>query len=212
VCGPDPFPALVRDLQAVIGREARAQVRSLLGGAPDAVVACVGGGSNALGIFSGFVEDRAVALFGVEPAGRGLDTDRHGATLGLGTAGLLHGARTYVLQSEDGQILESHSMAAGLDYPGVGPEHAALKESGRATYCAATDDEAIGAFERLSATEGIIPAFESAHALAFATSAVERGHVRDGAALLVNLSGRGDKDLTTYFEHRAEGDGAGRRP
>jgi tryptophan synthase beta chain len=201
VCGPDPFPSLVRDLQAVIGREARAQCQRVLGGAPDAVVACVGGGSNAIGIFAGF-RGGGAALIGVEPGGEGLDSGRHGATLGRGTIGLLHGARTYVLQDGDGQIRESHSVSAGLDYPGVGPEHAALKQSGGARYVAATDDEAVEAFELLSRTEGIIPAFESAHALAFVLNAVQRGELDSGARVLVNLSGRGDKDLAAWFRMR----------
>jgi tryptophan synthase beta chain len=200
VCGPDPFPRLVRDFQAIIGRESRAQWRRRFGGLPDAVVACVGGGSNALGIFHGFLRDAGVRLFGVEPAGRGLDTGLHGATLLRGRAGLLHGARTLVLQDEEGQVLEPHSVAPGLDYPGVGPEHAFLKDSGRARYVAATDDEALDAFERLSRSEGIIPAFESAHALAFALKAVGEGALAAGSRVLVNLSGRGDKDLETYFQ------------
>lgn len=204
VCGPDPFPRLVRDLQSVIGREAKAQVRRYLGGLPTAVAACVGGGSNAMGIFSGFQADPDVQLFGLEPAGRGTDTKEHGATLNRGRPGLLHGARTYVLQDQDGQVLESHSVAAGLDYPGVGPEHAQLKDSGRALYIPVADDEAISAFEMLSRTEGIVPAFESAHALAFARTAVERGHLPAGSSLLINLSGRGDKDLETYFRHCQE--------
>ncbi len=204
VCGPDPYPRLVRDLQSVIGREAKAQCRRHLGALPTAVAACVGGGSNAMGIFSGFQSDPDVQLFGLEPAGRGIDTEEHGATLNRGRPGLLHGARTYVLQDQDGQVLESHSVAAGLDYPGVGPEHAQLKDSGRALYIPVADDEAISAFELLSRTEGIVPAFESAHALAFASTAVERGHLPAGASLLINLSGRGDKDLETYFNHCQE--------
>ncbi|MCA8943694.1 MAG: tryptophan synthase subunit beta [Planctomycetes bacterium] len=204
VCGPDPFPSLVRDLQSVIGREAKAEFEQRFGGLPDAVTACVGGGSNAIGIFDAFLGDDSVAIFGVEPAGSGVHTDRHGATLGRGTAGLLHGARTYVLQDEDGQITHSHSVAAGLDYPGVGPQHAALKDSGRVRYEAVDDAAAIAAFEALSRTEGIVPAFESAHALAFARAAVDRGWLPHGSRLLVNLSGRGDKDLDTYFRvHRA---------
>jgi tryptophan synthase beta chain len=192
VCGPDPFPSLVRDLQAVIGREARAQCEGALGGPPDAVVACVGGGSNALGIFAGF-RDGSAALIGVEPAGAGLQSAHHGATLGRGTIGLLHGARTYVLQDPDGQIRESHSIAAGLDYPGVGPEHSYLKDTGRATYVAITDREALAAFQRLARTEGIISALETAHAVA---------HVLDlaptlprEATIIINHSGRGDKDV-----------------
>jgi tryptophan synthase beta chain len=202
VCGPDPFPRLVRDLQAVIGREARAQWSEQVGGDPDAVIACVGGGSNAIGIFQGFVGQDDVRLFGVEPAGRGVATGHHGATLVAGAIGLLHGARTYVLQDRDGQIGESHSMAAGLDYPGVGPEHAFLKDTGRAEYLAVTDDAALAAFEELSRCEGIIPAFESAHALAFASQAVAAGHLPAGARVLVNVSGRGDKDLDTYFRRQ----------
>lgn len=204
VCGPDPFPRLVKELQSVIGREAREQWSDQVGGSPDAVIACVGGGSNAIGIFQGFVGESEVKLFGVEPAGRGVDTGHHGATLVAGTIGLLHGARTYVMQDEDGQIGESHSVAAGLDYPGVGPEHAFLKDSGRAVYVAVTDDAAIAAFEELSQCEGIIPAFESAHALAFASQAVEAGHLPEGARVLVNVSGRGDKDLDTYFQRKEE--------
>ena len=193
----------MRELQAVIGVEASAQWTEQVGGRPDAVVACVGGGSNAIGIFQAFRDDPAVRLIGVEPAGRGIDTTQHGATLGRGSIGLLHGARTYVLQDADGQIGESHSLAAGLDYPGVGPEHAFLKDSGRATYHAVGDDDAVSAFESLSASEGIIPAFESAHALAFVSSAVASGHLPEGARVLVNVSGRGDKDLDSYFRLRA---------
>jgi len=208
VCGPDPFPRLVRDLQAVIGREARRQCLRHFGELPAAVAACVGGGSNAIGIFSGFLDDAGVRLIGVEPAGKGLDTHEHGATLGRGSPGLLHGARTYIMQDAEGQIEESHSVAAGLDYPGVGPEHAALKDAGRATYLAATDLEALAAFELLSRTEGIVPAFESAHALALALFAVERGHLKAGDRLLINLSGRGDKDLDTWIGLRGKGDEA----
>jgi len=204
VCGPDPFPRLVGELQSVIGREARAQWQKTRGGLPDAVVACVGGGSNAIGIFRGFLDDEAVQLIGVEPGGRGIDTHAHGATLERGRPGLLHGARTYVLQDADGQIEDSHSVAAGLDYPGVGPEHAALFERGRARYVAATDDEAIAAFELCARAEGIVPAFESAHALAFARRAVDRGELPEGARIIVNLSGRGDKDMASYLAMRAE--------
>jgi tryptophan synthase beta chain len=199
VCGPHPFPSLVRDLQAVVGREARAQWRRSAGGLPDAVIACVGGGSNAAGLFAGFLDDGAVSLLGAEAAGRGLDTREHAATLSRGVPGLLHGARTYVLQDGDGQVQETHSIAAGLDYPGVGPEHAALRDSGRARYAAVGDADAIEAFELLARTEGIVPAFESAHALALALRAVADGLLPAGARVLVNLSGRGDKDLTAYF-------------
>jgi tryptophan synthase beta chain len=206
VCGPHPFPRLVRDFQAVIGREAKAQWRRRYGGLPEAVVACVGGGSNAMGIFHAFVGDESVRLIGVEPGGRGVATGRHGATLVAGSPGLLHGARTYVLQDVEGQIQEPHSVSAGLDYPGVGPEHAFLKDRGRARYVAVTDEEALEAFEMLSRLEGIIPAFEPAHALAFLLKAVREKELREGAKVLVNLCGRGDKDLDTYFayfEHRA---------
>ncbi len=197
--GPHPFPRLVRDFQAVIGREAKRQWRRELGGLPDVVVACVGGGSNAIGIFHAFVPEKSVRLVGVEPGGAGLESGRHGATLVRGTPGLLHGARTMVLQDDEGQIREPHSISAGLDYPGVGPEHAYLQEIGRATYVAATDEEALDAFEVLSATEGIIPAFEPSHALAFVLRARQSGEIAAGARVLVNLCGRGDKDLETYF-------------
>ncbi len=203
VCGPHPFPRLVRDFQAVIGREARSQWRKRFGGLPDAVVACVGGGSNAIGIFHAFVLKKRVKLIGGEPGGEGVHTKKHGATLVAGTAGLLHGARTSVLQDEEGQILEAHSVSAGLDYPGVGPEHAYLRDSGRAQYLAITDDEALDAFEKLSELEGIIPAFEPAHALAFLMKAVREEALPKGARVLMNLCGRGDKDLDTYFTHFA---------
>jgi tryptophan synthase beta chain len=163
------------------------------------VVACVGGGSNAIGIFHAFVPDEEVKLIGVEPGGRGIATGQHGATLVAGTPGLLHGARTYVLQDEEGQILEAHSVSAGLDYPGVGPEHAFLRDRGRARYVAVTDEEAIDAFEKLSELEGIIPAFEPAHALAFLLKAVRERELPEGARVLLNLCGRGDKDLDGYF-------------
>jgi tryptophan synthase beta chain len=178
--GPSPYPELVRELQAVIGVESREQMLAVEGRLPDAVVACVGGGSNAIGIFAGFVDDEAVRLVGVEAAGA--------ASLGSGRAGVLHGARSSLLADDDGQILDAHSISAGLDYPGVGPEHAALRDSGRADYVTATDDDALAAFHRLAETEGIIPALESAHALA-------RGLDVDAELVLVCLSGRGDKDL-----------------
>jgi tryptophan synthase beta chain len=199
VCGPHPFPRLVRDFQSVIGKEAKAQWKKRFGGLPTAVVACVGGGSNAIGMFHAFVPDEEVKLIGVEPGGRGIATGQHGATLVAGTPGLLHGARTYVLQDEEGQILEAHSVSAGLDYPGVGPEHAFLRDTGRARYVAVTDDEAIDAFEKLSELEGIIPAFEPAHALAFLLKAVRERELPEGAKVLLNLCGRGDKDLDSYF-------------
>jgi tryptophan synthase beta chain len=191
--GPHPFPTLVRDYQRVIGREAREQILAEEGRLPDAAIACVGGGSNAIGLFADFIPDEDVALIGVEPAGKGLDGREHGATLLRGRPGILHGARTYVLQDEDGQIEESWSVSAGLDYPGVGPEHAHLKDSGRATYVGATDAEALDAFSRLARAEGIICAFESAHALAHALKLAEEAE-RD-TILLVGLSGRGDKDM-----------------
>ena len=195
VGGPHPFPAMVRDFASVIGVETRAQCLDLLGRLPDAVLACVGGGSNAMGIFHAFIDDAQVRLFGFEAGGEGLDTERHAATLTGGSPGVLHGARSYVLQDADGQTRESHSISAGLDYPGVGPEHAWLHDSGRADYRAVTDAEAMAAFELLCRTEGIIPAIETAHALAGARQvAAELG---GDAVLVVNLSGRGDKDVAT---------------
>jgi len=208
VCGPHPFPRLVRDFQTVIGREAKSQWKKMIGGLPDAVVACVGGGSNAIGIFHAFLRDPVVQLFGIEPGGYGLESGLHCATLLRGTTGLLHGARTSVLQDPEGQILEPHSMAAGLDYPGVGPEHAYLRDTGKARYVSVTDDEALAAFEELSQYEGIIPAFEPAHALAFVSKAVEEGELDSGSRVLINLSGRGDKDLDTYGDHLSGRGGA----
>ncbi len=195
VAGPHPFPLLVRELQRVIGDEARAQFLEAEGALPDAVVACVGGGSNAMGIFTAFLSDPAVRLIGVEAAGLGLETGRHCATLALGRPGVLHGAYSPTLQDDEGQIGESHSISAGLDYPGVGPEHAWLKESGRAEYRTRTDGEALEAFEALARAEGILPALESAHALAEALAMVRSAD--RPARILVNLSGRGDKDLET---------------
>jgi tryptophan synthase beta chain len=195
VGGPHPFPMMVRDFQRVIGVEARRQVRQLAGRLPDAVVACVGGGSNAIGIFHEFIPDEQVRLIGCEAGGDGLDTGRHAATLVAGSAGVLHGMRTYVLQDAEGQTLATHSISAGLDYPGVGPEHAWLKDTGRASYRSITDARAMEAFSLLCRTEGIIPALESAHALAGALQ-VGRELGPDGL-LLVNLSGRGDKDVAT---------------
>lgn len=203
VCGPHPFPRLVRDFQAVIGREAMSQYKKLKGGLPDSVVACVGGGSNAIGIFHAFVPKKRVHLIGVEPGGLGIETGQHGATLVAGSAGLLHGARTSVLQDDEGQILEPHSVSAGLDYPGVGPEHAFLRDSGRARYLAIDDGDALDAFETMSELEGIIPAFEPAHALAFLLKAVRERELPARARVLVNLCGRGDKDLDSYFAHYA---------
>jgi tryptophan synthase beta chain len=196
VAGPHPFPLMVREFQRVIGKEARAQLLEDEGRLPDAVLACVGGGSNAIGIFSDFIEDRDVQLIGVEPGGHGLSTGMHGATLLKGRPGVLHGAETYVLQDEDGQVAETHSVSAGLDYPGVGPEHAHLRTSGRAMYVSATDEEALEAFQLLARSEGIIPAFEPAHAVAHARKmAAEASSQGREAVLLVNLSGRGDKDM-----------------
>jgi tryptophan synthase beta chain len=192
--GPHPFPVMVRDFQSIIGKEAREQVLSRYGTLPDAVLACVGGGSNAIGAFHEFIPDASVRLIGCEPAGEGLDK-RHAATLTKGEPGVLHGSRSYLLQDEDGQTLEAHSISAGLDYPGVGPEHSYLKDIGRAEYRAVTDAEAMDALRLLSRTEGIIPAIESAHALAGALQ-VGRELGRD-ATLLVNVSGRGDKDMET---------------
>ena len=195
VAGPHPFPALVRDLQRIIGVEAREQVLELTGALPTAVLACVGGGSNAIGIFHAFLDDTDVRLVGLEAAGDGVDSDRHAATLTKGRPGVLHGARTFVLQDEDGQTVESHSVSAGLDYPGVGPEHSYLAEIGRAEYRPVTDEAAMEAFRLLCRTEGIIPAIESSHALA---GALELGReLGPDATLLVNLSGRGDKDVET---------------
>ena len=197
VAGPHPFPLMVREFQRVIGREARRQFLDVEGALPNVVMACVGGGSNAMGIFADFVEDDGVALVGVEPAGEGLDSGKHGATLCKGTTGILHGTRTKILQDEDGQILEAHSISAGLDYPGVGPEHAHLQAIGRAEYVAVTDEEAVQAFRDLGKREGILPALESAHAIAHAVK-VARGP-DPPETILVNLSGRGDKDLDTMI-------------
>jgi tryptophan synthase beta chain len=193
--GPHPFPAMVRDFQSIIGEEARAQLLEQLGRLPDAVVACVGGGSNAIGIFDAFLDDEGVALYGIEAAGDGIDTEKHAASIERGRPGILHGARSYLLQDEDGQTIESHSISAGLDYPGVGPEHAYLADIGRASYQPASDAEAMDALRLLSRTEGIIPAIESAHALAGALR-IGRELGTDGV-VLVNLSGRGDKDVAT---------------
>jgi len=189
--GPHPFPTMVREFQRVIGREARAQILEQFGRLPDAVVACVGGGSNSIGLFADFIDD-PVRLIGVEPAGKGIDGDEHGATLLRGRPGILHGAETYVLQDDEGQIDETWSVSAGLDYPAVGPQHAHLKESGRAQYVGCTDDEALAAFKALAEKEGILCAFESAHALAHALDLAEE---EPESAIVVGLSGRGDKDV-----------------
>ena len=198
VAGPHPYPMMVRDFQRVIGDECKVQMPEMVGRQPDAVIACVGGGSNAMGIFYPYIDDKDVQLIGVEAAGDGLETGRHAAALTGGSPGVLHGNRTYLLQDENGQIIETHSVSAGLDYPGVGPEHAWLKDSGRADYVAVTDDEALQAFHDCCRIEGIIPALESAHALSYAAK-LAPGLSKD-KVLLVNLSGRGDKDMHTVAE------------
>jgi len=195
VAGPHPYPAMVRDFQAVIGRETRQQMLDMTGQLPDVLVACVGGGSNAIGMFYPFINDTAVALHGVEAAGDGLDTGRHAAPLCAGKPGVLHGNRTYLMEDDDGQIIETHSISAGLDYPGVGPEHAWLKDTGRAQYMAVTDSEAMQAFHQLTRVEGIMPALESSHAIAHAVK-LAAGMGRD-QTVVINLSGRGDKDVHT---------------
>jgi tryptophan synthase beta chain len=195
VAGPHPYPMMVRDFQAVIGDECKTQMPELAGRQPDAVIACVGGGSNAMGIFYSYIGDKSVRLIGVEAAGEGLESGKHAASLCAGTPGVLHGNRTYLLQDANGQIVETHSISAGLDYPGVGPEHAWLKDSGRAEYVAVTDAEALQAFHDLCRYEGIMPALESAHALAYAAKIAPS--LGSDQLLLVNLSGRGDKDMHT---------------
>lgn len=206
--GPHPFPSMVRDFCRGIGDEARAQCLEQYGVLPDAVAACVGGGSNAIGLFTAFLEDEGVEIHGFEPGGDGVETGRHAATIHAGEAGVLHGARTYVLQDEDGQTVESHSISAGLDYPGVGPQHSWLAASGRATYTPVTDAEAMEAMALLSRTEGIIPAIESAHAVAGALELAKRLGQEKGpdATVIVNLSGRGDKDMGTAIEWFGLGD------
>ncbi len=195
VAGPHPYPEMVREFQTVIGREARAQMLEQAGRLPDALVACVGGGSNAIGLFHPFLGDASVAMYGVEGGGEGLDSGRHAAPLCAGRPGVLHGNRTYLMEDEDGQIIPTHSISAGLDYPGVGPEHAWLKDCGRVEYVAVTDEEALAAFHELTRLEGIMPALESSHALAYAARLARR--LGPGADILVNLSGRGDKDIHT---------------
>jgi tryptophan synthase beta chain len=193
--GPHPYPQLVRDFQCIIGREARSQCLEQTGRLPDALVACVGGGSNAIGLFHPFLEDTSVAMYGVEAGGLGLDTGQHAASLSAGIPGVLHGNRTYLMEDENGQIIDTHSVSAGLDYPGVGPEHAWLKDLGRVNYVAVTDDEAMAAFRSLTKVEGIMPALESAHALAYAEKLAVQMDSDD--IVIVNLSGRGDKDILT---------------
>jgi tryptophan synthase beta chain len=199
VAGPHPFPTMVRDFHKIIGEEAREQVLALTGKLPDAVLACVGGGSNAIGIFHAFIPDSGVRLIGLEAGGDGIETGRHAATISGGSEGVLHGTRSYVLQDENGQTIESHSISAGLDYPGVGPEHAYLHDIGRAEYRAVNDDAAMAAFSLFSRTEGIIPAIETAHALAGAL--VIGNELGPDATLLINLSGRGDKDVQTAADY-----------
>ncbi|MDJ1133857.1 tryptophan synthase subunit beta [Streptomyces iconiensis] len=207
VAGPHPFPQLVRDFHRVIGVEARRQILERVGRLPDAVAACVGGGSNAIGLFHAFLGDAAVRLVGFEAAGHGVDSGEHAATLSMGEPGILHGSRSYVLQDDEGQITEPYSISAGLDYPGIGPEHAYLKDSGRGEYRSVTDDEAMRALRLLSESEGIIPAIESAHALA---GALELGReIGSGGLVLVNLSGRGDKDMDTAARYFGLYDGEG---
>ena len=198
VAGPHPYPTMVRDFQSVIGQECLKQMPAQVGRQPDAVIACVGGGSNAMGIFHPYIPHEDTRLIGVEAAGQGLASGKHAASLSAGTPGVLHGNRTYLLQDDNGQIIETHSISAGLDYPGVGPEHAYLKDIGRAEYVAVTDDDALAAFHRLCRTEGIIPALESSHAVAYAMQLAAT--MRPDQHLLVNLSGRGDKDIGTVAD------------
>lgn len=198
VAGPHPYPMMVRDFQTVIGKEAKKQMQEEYGRQPDALIACVGGGSNAIGLFYPYINDKNVRMIGVEAAGKGIETDQHAATLMKGKPGVLHGNRTYLIQDDNGQIIETHSVSAGLDYPGVGPEHAWLKDIGRASYAAVTDDEALEAFHTLCRYEGILPALESSHALAYAARYAQT--LDKDKLLLVNLSGRGDKDMATVAE------------
>ena len=198
VAGPHPYPVLVRDFQTVIGREAKSQLHELAGCLPDALVACVGGGSNAIGLFYPFLDDAQVRMYGVEAGGQGLDTHKHSAPLNTGKPGVLHGNRTYLMEDENGQILETHSISAGLDYPGVGPEHAWLKDIGRVRYESVTDQQALAAFHEITQVEGIIPALESSHAIAYALQLAVR--MLPEQKIIVNLSGRGDKDINTVAE------------
>ena len=198
VAGPHPYPMLVRDFQSVIGREARSQSLAMTGKLPDALVACVGGGSNAIGLFHPFLGDNDVAMYGVEAGGKGVETGEHAAVLTAGTPGVLHGNRTYLMQDDNGQIIEAHSISAGLDYPGVGPEHSWLKDIGRVNYVSATDTEALSAFHRVTRVEGIMPALETAHALAYAEKLA--AEMTPDQHIIINLSGRGDKDILTVAE------------
>lgn len=199
-CGPHPYPTIVRHFQSCIGKEARQQCLQQLGRLPDIVVACVGGGSNAIGIFSGFLDDKDVRLIGVEAGGKSLSTGKHAATLAAGRVGILHGAKAYLLQDEQGQVSETESVSAGLDYPAVGPEHCYLKDSGRAQYFAAQDDDVLDAFELLTKMEGILPALEPSHALAYLVS--QKGKLPKDTTVVVNLSGRGDKDVSIVEKYR----------
>ncbi|WP_347988980.1 tryptophan synthase subunit beta [Methylomonas sp. AM2-LC] len=198
VAGPHPYPAMVRDFQSIIGREAKQQCLEQAGKLPDALVACVGGGSNAIGLFYPFIDDKSVAMYGVEAAGDGIETGRHSAPLSAGRPGVLHGNRTYLMADDDGEIIETHSISAGLDYPGVGPEHAWLKDIGRAQYVSITDNEALEGFHALTKMEGIIPALESSHAMAYVTKLAPR--LAKDQVIIVNLSGRGDKDMHTIAQ------------
>jgi tryptophan synthase beta chain len=195
VAGPHPYPQLVRDFHAIIGTETRAQAREKWAGLPDILLACVGGGSNAIGLFHEFINEPTVRLIGVEAAGEGVETEKHAATLTKGRVGVLHGAMSYLLQSDEGQVIEAHSISAGLDYPGVGPEHSYLKDSGRAEYYSITDDQALEAFERVSKLEGIIPALETAHAFAYLETLCPQ--LEGSPRIVINCSGRGDKDVQT---------------
>jgi tryptophan synthase beta chain len=198
VAGPHPYPAMVRDFQSIIGREAKQQCLEQVGKLPDVLVACVGGGSNAIGLFYPFIDDKSVAMYGVEAAGDGIETGRHSAPLSAGRPGVLHGNRTYLMSDDDGEIIETHSISAGLDYPGVGPEHAWLKDIGRANYVSITDNEALEGFHTLTKMEGIIPALESSHALAYAAKLAPT--LAKEQVIIINLSGRGDKDMHTIMQ------------
>jgi tryptophan synthase beta chain len=202
VLGPHPFPQIVRDFQSVIGKETKKQYTELEGKLPEAVVACIGGGSNAMGMFYPFVQDEEVALYGVEAAGKGVHTEKHAATLTKGSVGVLHGSMMYLLQNEEGQIQEAHSISAGLDYPGVGPEHSLLKDIGRVSYHSITDEEALHAFQLLTKKEGIIPALESSHAVAYALKLAPT--MKSDEGLVICLSGRGDKDVESIKRYMEE--------
>jgi tryptophan synthase beta chain len=217
VMGPHPYPMMVRDFQRVIGEEARGQSRRLVGRLPDLVVACVGGGSNAIGLFWAFIDDRRVRIVGVEPGGHGIKTGKHGASLSSGAVGVLHGSMSYLLQNDDGQVAEAHSISAGLDYPGVGPEHSYYKEAGRFEYVSVTDTEALEGFQALTRLEGIMPALESSHAVAYGMRAAAK--MKKSQVVVIGLSGRGDKDVHTVEQalrehatngHRGNAHDAGR--